>query len=583
MLRQTLFAARWIWSRNFASLTFSFWICCRSSSETRYARSFSCGSGGDDIPVRPSMMHAIVRFGHGPTNRVARPRAHARCRQRGRAPARCRQRGRAPARCRQRARAPARSSSKTRTGTSTAVRVKLRCPHDRRLRRRSLSPLRAPLGPRGRLLRSPGGDRRDGGRPQWVRKIHAPEDARDRDPARSRNRPHPRAALAGRARRGPRDDRAPRSLHAPLRASHGAREPRHRGPVPREEPVARSSSRPARGGRSRRPRGRPHRDLLGRHAQAARARPGAAAGSEGRAPRRAVRRSRPAGIPARRRDPRTAPRERRHRADGDAPPPSRPGPLLAGPGPRERAPRLFRRGVRDAGCRRQHRRVRGGSVNGVLAALRKDLLLTWRGRLQIVAVFAFGAAALLLFSFAIGPDSSALRQHAAGFLWLAMLLASTLSLAESFERELEERALTGLLLLPVSAAVLYYGKAIANLIQLALVGVLLVPVMVILYDAGTLRLLPLLGVIVLGAAGLSAPGTLYAAMTAQARARQALLPLLLFPLVVPVLLAAVKATSLLVLGDPMGQIRPWATLLAAFAVIHLSLCGLLFGRVVDEG
>jgi len=222
-------------------------------------------------------------------------------------------------------------------------------------------------------------------------------------------------------------------------------------------------------------------------------------------------------------------------------------------------------------------------VNGVLAALRKDLLLTWRGRLQIVAVFAFGAAALLLFSFAIGPDSSALRQHAAGFLWLAMLLASTLSLAESFERELEERALTGLLLLPVSAAVLYYGKAIANLIQLALVGVLLVPVMVILYDAGTLRLLPLLGVIVLGAAGLSAPGTLYAAMTAQARARQALLPLLLFPLVVPVLLAAVKATSLLVLGDPMGQIRPWATLLAAFAVIHLSLCGLLFGRVVDEG
>ena len=216
------------------------------------------------------------------------------------------------------------------------------------------------------------------------------------------------------------------------------------------------------------------------------------------------------------------------------------------------------------------------------AALFKDLLLQWRGRAQIVAIFAFGAAALLLFSFAIGPDSLALRQHSAGFLWLALLLASTLSLAESFEREVEEQALEGLLLLPAGPRGLYYGKAIANWAQLALLGAALVPVMVVLYDAGTPRLASLLGVILLGTAGLSAPGTLYAAMTAQARARQTLLPLLLFPLVVPVLLAAVKATSLLILGDPMGQVRPWVTLLVAFDLIHWSLCGLLFDRVVED-
>ncbi len=221
-------------------------------------------------------------------------------------------------------------------------------------------------------------------------------------------------------------------------------------------------------------------------------------------------------------------------------------------------------------------------MRSLFVALRKDLLLQWRGRNHLVALFAFGAAALLLFSFAIGPDSLALRQHAAGFLWLGLLLASTLSLAESFEREMEEQALEGLLLLPASARALYYAKAVANWLQLALLGAALVPVMVVLYDAGTLRLLSLLGVILLGTAGLSAPGTLYAAMTAQARARQTLLPLLLFPLVVPVLLAAVKATSLLILGDPMGQLRPWATLLAAFAVIHLSLGGLFFGRVVED-
>ena len=221
-------------------------------------------------------------------------------------------------------------------------------------------------------------------------------------------------------------------------------------------------------------------------------------------------------------------------------------------------------------------------MSHLLVALRKDLLLQWRGRAQMVAIFAFGAAALLLFSFAIGPDSLALRQHAAGFLWLALLLASTLSLAESFEREMEEQALEGLLLLPANARALYYGKAIANWAQLALLGSALVPVMVILYDAGTIRLFALFGVILLGAAGLSAPGTLYAAMTAQIRGRQTLLPLLLFPLVVPVLLAAVKATSLLILGDPMGQVRPWATLLGAFAVVQWSVGGLLFDRVVED-
>jgi heme exporter protein B len=216
------------------------------------------------------------------------------------------------------------------------------------------------------------------------------------------------------------------------------------------------------------------------------------------------------------------------------------------------------------------------------AALRKDLLLQWRTRTQVVAIFVFGATALLLFSFAIGPSAAALRQHAAGFLWLALLLSSTLTLAESFQSEMEQHALEGLLLLPASARALYYGKALANWAQLSLLGVALVPVSVVLYDAATPRLPWLLAVIVLGCAGLSAPGTLYAAMTAQARARQTLLPLLLFPLVVPVLLSAVKATSLLILGDPMGQLGSWLLLLLCFDLIHWSLCGLLFGRVVED-
>ncbi len=218
----------------------------------------------------------------------------------------------------------------------------------------------------------------------------------------------------------------------------------------------------------------------------------------------------------------------------------------------------------------------------MIVALRKELLLQWRTRGQLMAVFVFGATSLLLFSFAIGPNAEMLRTFSAGFLWLGLLLSSTLTLAESFHSEMENRALEGLLLLPSSPLALYYGKAIANWLQLTLLGCALVPVMVVLYDAGTLQLLKLLAIIALGAAGLSAPGTLYAAMTSQIKAKQMLLPLLLFPLIVPALLASVKATSLVILGDPMDQSKAWITLLVAFDLIYWSLCGLLFGRVVEE-
>ena len=218
----------------------------------------------------------------------------------------------------------------------------------------------------------------------------------------------------------------------------------------------------------------------------------------------------------------------------------------------------------------------------MIHALRKEMLLQWRTRVQLAAVFVFGASSLLLFSFAVGPNAQILRQFSAGFLWLGLLLSSTLTLAESFHAEMENRALEGLLLLPASPHVIFYGKALANWIQLVILGCALVPVTVVLYDAGTTDLLRLLAIILLGTAGLSAPGTLYAAMTSQARAKQTLLPLLLFPLIVPALLASVKATSLVILGDPMRQLPSWLSLLTAFDALYWSLCGLLYGRVVEE-
>jgi heme exporter protein B len=218
-------------------------------------------------------------------------------------------------------------------------------------------------------------------------------------------------------------------------------------------------------------------------------------------------------------------------------------------------------------------------MSALVAALRKDLLLQWRRRGQAFAIAVFGASTLLLFSFAV---AGSLRQSAAGFLWLAILLAGTLALGESFDRETDEDAMGGLLLLPASPGALYYGKALANWALLALTAIALTPVTVILYDAGTTRLVPLLATLLLGTAGLSAPGTLYAAMTARTRGEKTLLPLLFFPMVVPVLVASAKATSLAIAGDPLGQLRSWATLLLVFDAVHWALGGLLFGRVVED-
>ena len=188
----------------------------------------------------------------------------------------------------------------------------------------------------------------------------------------------------------------------------------------------------------------------------------------------------------------------------------------------------------------------------------------------------------MLLGFAAGPDTRALRQLASGFLWIAILFAAVLALAESFRHEHARRALEGLWLLSASPWALFFSKALANAVQLAALGLALVPVMVVLFDASPDRAGGIVLVIVLGAFGLAAPGTFYAAMTTQAPGGQVLLPLLLLPLTVPVLLAATRATSLLLLGDPMGQLASWVGLLAAFNALFWPLGGALFGALLEE-
>jgi len=215
--------------------------------------------------------------------------------------------------------------------------------------------------------------------------------------------------------------------------------------------------------------------------------------------------------------------------------------------------------------------------------LSKDLLIEWRARSHGLALACFALTLLLLFSFAIGPDTKTMSQHAAAYLWMAVLLSSTLLLARSFQTEVENGAIETLILAPTGAHGIFYGKAIANWLQLVLLCVVALPAVYALFDP-TLKepLWALLLTVIMGSAGLAAPGTLYAALTARLTARQLLLPLLLFPLVVPCLLAAVKATTLVMQGDPMNQLGSWLTLLACFDLLYWSLCGVLFGKVIEQ-
>jgi len=222
-------------------------------------------------------------------------------------------------------------------------------------------------------------------------------------------------------------------------------------------------------------------------------------------------------------------------------------------------------------------------LSDAVLILGKDLLLEWRTRTRLNALIFFSFATLLMFSFALGPDTKLLEQNAGGYYWLAILFSSVLALGESFRVERENASLDGLRLAPIDARAIFLGKALGNALLLILLGVLVLPVMVALYGVTlVMGFGRLLFVLVLGSMAISWPGTVHSAIASNARARDVLLPLLLFPLVVPALLAAVKATSLVLQGDPMLQLGSWLGLLIAFNLIYWALGIALFPQVIED-
>lgn len=216
------------------------------------------------------------------------------------------------------------------------------------------------------------------------------------------------------------------------------------------------------------------------------------------------------------------------------------------------------------------------------AVILKDLLVELRSPTRLSALFFYALALLLMVAFA-SSTTDVMRKQAGGVLWIGMLLASTRSFDQSFQAELDEGALEGLVLWPIRPIALYYGKALANTLVVCAVAVALMPLLIALYDVnfrGDVR--HLLAGLALGAGALAAPGTLLAGITSQARGASALLPVLLFPTVVPAVLAASRVTTLVMEGDPMTQAPSWLGVLAALNLIHWTASGLLFRWVVED-
>jgi heme exporter protein B len=188
---------------------------------------------------------------------------------------------------------------------------------------------------------------------------------------------------------------------------------------------------------------------------------------------------------------------------------------------------------------------------------------------------------ILIFNFALELDIRTRETIASGVLWVTFAFAGTLGLNRSMAMEKDRNCLDGLLLAPVDRSALYFGKVVGNLIFMLIVETIVLPVFSVLYNQ-SLFIPGLLFVVLLGSIGYIAVGTLLSAMAVQARTRDVLLPILLFPVTIPVLLAAVKASNGFLLNLEMTEIQPWLSLLITYDVIFTAVAFMVFDFVVEE-
>ena len=218
-----------------------------------------------------------------------------------------------------------------------------------------------------------------------------------------------------------------------------------------------------------------------------------------------------------------------------------------------------------------------------LAILGKDLLVEWQTKERLSTMTFFVLLTLLVFHFSFDLGAYEVHQIGPGVLWSSFIFSSLFGLQRAFADEREDGGLDALLLAPISRSAIYLGKASANLVFMLVIELISLPLFALFFNLSVQgQLGALLGVFVLGSAGIAAVGTLFAAMCSNLRLRELLLPLLLVPLIMPALIASVKATALILTPNPAESLLPYLRLLAVYTIVFVALALLLFEFVAEE-
>ena len=211
----------------------------------------------------------------------------------------------------------------------------------------------------------------------------------------------------------------------------------------------------------------------------------------------------------------------------------------------------------------------------------KDILLEIRSRELVVSMLVFGLMLVVVFNFALSVTPQRVTTVAPGILWASFAFAGVLAMSRAFAREREQGGLDGLLLTPVSRDAIFLGKAAAIFLFMLLVEAILLPIFAGLMGFSAVSFTLLL-TIVLATAGFALVGALFAAIAVQTKSREILLPVLFFPVVLPVIVGAVQATKLAIGGESVVGLGHWLPLIGAFDAVFLVICPWVFSLVVEE-
>ncbi|MBE2269830.1 MAG: heme exporter protein CcmB [Anaerolinea sp.] len=217
----------------------------------------------------------------------------------------------------------------------------------------------------------------------------------------------------------------------------------------------------------------------------------------------------------------------------------------------------------------------------VSAIIRKDLQAEFRSRELIGSMGLFALLSILIFSFALELDRVARVEAISGVLWVTIVFSSILGLNRSMAMERDQGNLEGLLIAPIDRGTIFLGKLVGNFLFTLIIGVLLLPLMTILYNVSLITPLLIL-TLLMGILGFSTIGTLLASMTVQTRAREALLPIVMMPIALPLLLLAVRGTTGVINAAPIEQWGGFLQILGVLDVIFVVMCFFLFEFVVEE-